>query len=842
LSTTNDIAADTAFAAITFIAAAGAFILAGNRITLDGNITNNSSNNAIIQLQIILSGTRTFDTASGQITVSGVMSGASGALTKSGSNVLLLNVAVGTYAAGTTINEGTLYVAAGAVAGTGTITINANGAILLLWNTTVNNAIVNAVNGGILSLGGLVTIGGNITINAAISWVISNSTQTISGNISGSGAITMTQTGGGKVTLSGTNTFTGTLTISSGTVYAGSTAAFGTFARIVLANEATAILDTTGYNNTTGLISGGGATGGNIVLGAATLQVGSNEVTPQTYAGVISGTGNLWKAGTSDWTLTGANTYTGKTVIVQGTLRCNSIKNVGGGASALGAPTTTANGTIEVQGFDPILVYTGSGDTTDRVLYCNGGGPFHIDHSGSGTLTFTSDITYNVSTMVAVILEGTGTSAVFSGTIPNAAGNTVLVFKQGTGRWTLSGNNTFSAGLFHNGGYLTASTNNTALGAGGVTIGDGALRLSITDGLTLTNNFTISGTPTGTAGHGLIENTSSGTATLSGTFTINSSPTNGGHFAGASTGALTLSGAITSIVNVSTRIGIVILSNAGSSYTTLNVSGTVRLGIADAIPTGATVNIGVSTTGVLDLAGYNQTVVGVTKSSSAATIGNSSTATSSRLTTTGTYEYAGVIQDVLGGGNKLVLVTINGGVATLSDANTYTGATTVSAGTLIVTGSLAAGSTVAVASGATLKGTGTAAGTINVASGGITGPGLAGTAIGTLTTGAFNLPSGAIFSVDLDGTGPTNDKVISTATATLGGTLAIPSAINTTYGKAYTILQASAVSGIFAGLIDGSIIIAGGIPYQVNYTATTVVLTDVSSIFICISGVWKVVK
>ena len=95
-------------------------------------------------------------------------------------------------------------------------------------------------------------------------------------------------------------------------------AAIADTSAVTLANVAGATLDLNGTNETIGSLAGGGATGGNVTLGAGTLTTGI--ATNTTYTGVISGTGGSDKAGTGIFTLSGANTYTGATTINAGTL------------------------------------------------------------------------------------------------------------------------------------------------------------------------------------------------------------------------------------------------------------------------------------------------------------------------------------------------------------------------------------------------------------------------------------------------------------------------------------------------------------------------------------------
>src|SRR5205814_1520722 len=84
-----------------------------------------------------------------------------------------------------------------------------------------------------------------------------------------------------------------------------------------------------------------------------------------------------------------------------------------------------------------------------------------------------------------------------------------------------------------------------------------------------------------------------------------------------------------------------------------------------------------------DLNGKTQQIAALS-GTSAGVIGNSSTTTNSTLTVTGSGTFAGVIQNVLGSGTRTTALTFNGSgnTLTLSGANTYTGGTIITAGTL----------------------------------------------------------------------------------------------------------------------------------------------------------------
>jgi autotransporter-associated beta strand protein len=105
---------------------------------------------------------------------------------------------------------------------------------------------------------------------------------------------------------------------------------------------------------------------------------------------------------------------------------------------------------------------------------------------------------------------------------------------------------------------------------------------------------------------------------------------------------------------------------------------------------------------------------------------------------------------------------------TLNGANTYTGTTTISNGTLRVDGSLAAGSAVTVAGG-TLQGAGTVHGSVDVQAGGTLAPGSG--AIGTQTINGPATNSGTIVAEITSG--PSADKIVFGSSVLLGGTLTV---------------------------------------------------------------------
>jgi fibronectin-binding autotransporter adhesin len=163
----------------------------------------------------------------------------------------------------------------------------------------------------------------------------------------------------------------------------------------------------------------------------------------------------------------------------------------------------------------------------------------------------------------------------------------------------------------------------------------------------------------------------------------------------------------------------------------------------------------------------------------------------------------------------------------LTATNTYTGTTTVSAGTLTVTGSTHASSAVTVASGATIAGTGTVNGSLSVSNGGILAPGDGG--VGTFNAaGGLTLNDTSVLTYQLNTTGA-SDKCVVTGNLTLNGT------INCTDGGSFagvgtyliltctgTLTDSALVVGTMPTGMAGTISVnTGTSPKQVNLVVTS---------------------
>jgi len=197
--------------------------------------------------------------------------------------------------------------------------------------------------------------------------------------------------------------------------------------------------------------------------------------------------------------------------------------------------------------------------------------------------------------------------------------------------------------------------------------------------------------------------------------------------------------------------GILVKQGAGildiggvSTYTgaTSVNNGSVRLNVgANRLPVGTTVTLGQAGSnnlGTLDLNGFNQEIAGLISvlgtNASAGSKNIVTTATAATLTISGTGSYSyGDSTNVANPGllsGALNVIKKGTGTQTLGDANTYTGATTVMAGTLLVTNTVGSGtgtSVVNVFPGGTLGGTGTITGVVSFpVSNGVLAPGVAG--------------------------------------------------------------------------------------------------------------------
>ncbi|WP_193213243.1 immunoglobulin-like domain-containing protein [Luteolibacter marinus] len=195
-----------------------------------------------------------------------------------------------------------------------------------------------------------------------------------------------------------------------------------------------------------------------------------------------------------------------------------------------------------------------------------------------------------------------------------------------------------------------------------------------------------------------------------------------------------------------------------------------------------------------------------------------------------TLSLTGVISDETSAGK---LTKSGPGTLSLSAANTYSGRTTITEGTLLasnVTGSATGTSPVTVSGSGILAGNGSIGGTVTLASGGTltgspsissavtaeTGSVIApGTSVDTLTLGS-DLTLAGTYACEIDGA--TSDQIVVGGALNLSGATIDFNELSPPTGSAYTLISATSVSGTFATGLN--------LPatYLMSYTATSVEL------------------
>ena len=580
-----------------------------------------------------------------------------------------------------------------------------------IWNSATPDSAIFGGTAGTVTLGGAVTVGnmvfnsGYILAGGGNTLTLSNSTITVSTSATISAAIGgstgLSKDGTGTLLLAGTNTYTGTTTISAGILQTGPSGTLGT---------------------------GDIVNNGTLVLGAFT---GPN------LSQTISGTGKInITAGTV--TLSGTNTYTGVTTVAGGTNLLVSTIGDGGVASNLGAASNAASNIVLVSNSGLNYVGTGSVTNTDR-LFSVGltGGILASQGTGAINFTNTGSMGFNsFSGTRTLTLTGTNTgNNSLAAAIGDNGGATSLT-KSGASKWILNGTNTYSGTTTISGGILQVGNGGTSgtLGTGGVT-NNSSLVINRSDTVTLAN--AISGTGTFTqAGTGTTiltgANSYSGSTTISagvlqignggttgslGTNTVNdnanlsfnrsdaitvSNSINGsGGVSQIGTGTTTLS-AVNSyfgvttvsagVLNVTTLAGGGTSSNIGaSSNAATNLvlnGGTLKFspGAGSAVNTDRLFSVGTSG-GTIDASGgFN---INFTNTGSMGFNGQSGART---LTLTGNNANDNTLAAVIGDNGGATSVTKAGnGIWVLSGANTYTGVTTVSGTGVLKVSSLADG-------------------------------------------------------------------------------------------------------------------------------------------------------
>ena len=608
--------------------------------------------------------------------------------------------------------------------GTGTTTLNGS-------NTTYSGGTL--ISGGTLRVGAGVSgsvfdtngsLGtGNVTNNATLAFSRRGASDTVSNNISGTGALTMFGAIG-SLTLAGSNSYSGPTTIdSSYTLQIGTGSTNGTLGTGSVSNAGTLSFNRSDLYTASNAISGAGAlrqigTGTTILLGSnsssgtttvtnGTLQIGNGGTSGSVGSGAISlsgagllafnradsvtmtnsiggGGGALLQMGSGTLILTGLGASYGQTVISDGTLQIGD----GGANGSIGAGAITNNSVFAIHSSTNITFGSGNGITGTGVLV----------QMGTGTTTLVaSHTTYSGGTLIngGTLQLGNGAQYDTTGSLGtgNVTNNATLAFKRnlvgetvsnnisGTGALTmfgsaagltLAGSNSYSGLTTINSGNTlqigTGSTNGT-LGTGSVS-NAGTLTFNRSDLYMASNTISGSGA-LWQIGSGttilLGSNSSSGTTTVTnGTLQIG----NGGTSGSVGSGAISLSGA-----------GLLVFNRADSVTITNSIGGgggaLMQMGGGTLIVTGRGASYGqtVISDGTLQIGdgGANGSIgAGAITNNSVLVINSSTNVTFANS------------QAIRGTG---VLIQMGTGTTTLVASNTtYSGGTLISGGTLQVGG------------------------------------------------------------------------------------------------------------------------------------------------------------
>ncbi len=694
--------------------------------------------------------------AAHNITLSGTLSG-SGSLTKAGNGTLTLNTA-DIYSGNTLVRAGSLVLGASG-------SLNNSAQVLLGSSGTFD---VSAVSGYTVasgkSLGGLGAINGNVSYAGGSSLML------------GSNAVTGTLTFNNNLTLAGTTVaFNLSASPSSDAVSVGGTldiSAGGTTIDVTGAGVAGSSYVLFGSGTLNGNLSNISLTPGASAIGHLTIVgnsiryvVDKTVHSPTTTVWVGNQVNNVWDSFvTTNWTIGGnldyfingdtatftdAGQHNSNVVINASVTPAATIVNSSGdyvfsgasGIGGLGGLTKTNAGRLFIQTTNTftggVTINQGVVSVSDLeadntpsplgqtgTLLLNGGS---LEYTGPST-SWTRPVT--VGTSGGGLSLPTGVTLTYSGTISGSGSLT----KSDVGTLTLTTANTYT-GTYLNGGTLVLNTASSA-GSGSIAFTGNSIlsvgSLNPANTIVLSNySGVIKG---GTAGSsvGSIKN-------VVGSSNLVIAVTSGG------SGVFDLAG------DMSTYSGTITCSNAGGATVRLNGATGSKLATWDTGSGTMDLNVRNKSSspyyfGAI-MGGSSSTITGPTGSDS----GGHGAATyqigDNGLSTT----FDGVIKNGSDASQVLSLIKTGTGTLTLSGANTYTGTTVVSNGTLLITGSSSSANGAVTIAGGTLGGTGTVGGPTTFNGGTTLAAGVSG--IGALT---FNS------NLTLD-TAATNKFVVTTA-------------------------------------------------------------------------------
>jgi autotransporter-associated beta strand protein len=478
---TNDLPVGTAFDTITL--SGSNYFIAGNGFTLDTAITNSpvaGTNTLNCSIALTLTNTAMSVGTNSALALSGALTGTGGLakigigqLTLSGTNentysgpttvapgLLLLNKPAGTNAiAGPLVLSGTAKLLLNdQIADSTSITLNSGGTLDLnsksdtVGPLTLNGGLITTLSGTLFMNGDAVVngdaaISGNLGLGAVTrSLDFSNATADliVGAHISGSGGLT--KNGSGQLTLGNSNSFSGPLTINSGTLKINHPFALGSTngATLIESNANITLLEDIGFeplilNSTGDPLANFGAVlavpssagisvswAGNVTLAQnSPIYVGGGSALA--LSGAISGPGELLKVGSGKLTLSGNNIYNNETHVNAGTLLVNGVQPLSsvivsnstlGGTGTVGTIVVITNGTVSPGASPGIL--NSSNVTFNPLTH------FAVELNGTNQVSDYDQLNVTGS----VTLDGTLTGSV--GFIPDIGSTFTIINNDGT--------------------------------------------------------------------------------------------------------------------------------------------------------------------------------------------------------------------------------------------------------------------------------------------------------------------------------------------------------------------------------------------------------------------------
>lgn len=338
------------------------------------------------------------------------------------------------------------------------------------WNGTTNVAWTNgldaifsggagsvAANGIVvddIDFGNFPTLTGSLELGMGEGehQITTNAITTISASISGTEGFV--KLGAGTLTLSGSNTFQGQVSINQGTLVLGGDSAVGSANRISVAAGSSLVVNR-GFPKPIGSLTGAGSVS---VADHTLFIVGADDSSTAFSGSIVGSQGFLQKIGTGTLTLSGVLSYGGSTTIDGGTLRLSGVNTYGA--------TFIKSGTLEASGGNAIP------DQSD------------VSIGSTGTLQLTANETIKTLTGAGAVALGSSTLTIGSGgSFSGIISGPGSLVKTGALIQALTGINTFTGGLVVANGSvavpdLGSAGTNGPLGPGSVTLDSGGIQYS----------------------------------------------------------------------------------------------------------------------------------------------------------------------------------------------------------------------------------------------------------------------------------------------------------------------------------------------------------------------------